>query len=262
MLTAPRAQPSEGALGALLRRVASRAGKDDSSGGATATMDVDPSGSALVAAADPLALSQLLDSCSFVLPANSKSLTKNDVKKGAVLYDSRDQTLRRVHKISRGWVHTTDSAGGSAKVRPGKLRIAFLDNVARFPPEDGTLTEEPLLATPQPEVPLPPADTIIKVVDGMRSILSAREIRLGSGFSDTERLRLQSSVETKSDALDLLELVALTLDGVLSSVHGDRARTIHQASLEKVNREVKPLVLLASLQHLLRLSDAGRGREF
>ena len=244
--------PSDCALASLLTKVASRKKKDISLD-ATA-MVVDSSGSALVSETDPLVLKKLLDDCSLTLPANSKALTKADVKKGEVLYTVQNGTMAlcRVTRVHKGWAYVQDSATeGSLQVRPGTLRVACLNDVARFPPVGGPLTEEPLLATLPPAISLPPDDTIITIVDGTRQILSERDIRINK-FTDADRRRLQIPVETLSDALGVFPPIIFTLDGLLKSIIEGRARTIDERSLKKFNSEVHSLVLLGSARKLLQ----------
>ncbi|CAH0378592.1 unnamed protein product [Pelagomonas calceolata] len=248
-----KAYPSEGALADLRRRLASRENKDNSLGATAMVVDEKSS------APDPQVLAELIENYSFDLPDGSEALTKKDIKIGDVLYtvpiNNGSMPLCRVEKISGGYVHVKDSTnnggGKASKPRPGMLRRASRDDVNRFPPKDGPLTEAPLLATPPPPISLPPNDIITKVVDGLRCLLLERDLRFG-GYGDKERRRMQSPVETVSDALDLLQFVVCTLDGALSAIDGDRKRTIGQKSLDTFNREVRPLVLFESLRSLLK----------
>jgi hypothetical protein len=241
--------PSDCALALLLRNKASQKNKDSID--TTAMVVVEKS-----SAPDPQVLAELLKDYSLAVPDHSKTLTKKDVKKGDVLYIVQNDSLAlcRVQLLSGGYVHVKDSTnnfgGAASKFRPGMLKKPSQTEIDSFPSTDGPWTTEPLRATPLPPPSLPQADIIIRVVGGTCSLLAERDFRL-SNFGDTDRLRLQSSVETERDAYDILELAAGTLDRVLSSISVDRVRTLGRDSLRNVTSECQPLVLLKSLRSSL-----------
>jgi hypothetical protein len=239
--------PSDCALAELRRRLASRENKDISLD--TTAMVVDQVSST----PDSEVLAELLKDHSLDVPEGSNVLVKGDLSVGTVYYNHKTLKLVKVKKVPKqGQVAVFfDSTGEDIKLRPGFLRTPSQDDSDSFPSDDEPWTTEPLLVTPRQPPSLPPDETLIKVVDGTRQMLLEREFHCNCFDYQEKRRRLESPVETLSDALNRLPLAVFTLDAALSAIDGDRERTIGKTLVETFNKEVQPLVLLKSLRSLL-----------